>query len=475
MMKPLNRTLFSAPSRPEGILQFGTGTFLRGFFAAFIQEANEKGAMCANIVVVGSTAKSGVAKINAQGGLFTLCERGLEEGQAVDRCCLVDSTSRALSAQTEWAEILETAENPTMQLVVSNTTEVGIAFDEADSVHAFPPVSFPAKLTAWLLKRATNFAFNPEYAPVILPCELIENNGDRLKEIVQKWAAKENLGSTFFAWLEHVKFCNTLVDQIVTGVPSTEAKDALEAQLGYQDDLLTVCEPYRLFAIQGDEIVAQKLQFPLATDRVKVVADIEPFRERKVHILNGTHTISAFKAMQTGCETVREAMEHPEMGAFMRNVMMQEIVPCLHAADADLFAKDTLDRFANPFIVHPWANITLHCTQKMAVRIVPLFGRFVQQFQHIPPFLVEGFAAFLKGRRAPLGTLPQDEGAAMIQEAWQKAQGNERVFAQAVCQNTTLWNGVNLAQIGGFVDAVAAKLENMPRLNQGVAKQDVAV
>lgn len=437
-------------TRPERILQFGTGVFLRGFFAPLVQKANDECAFDGNIIVVGSTEKSGVGALNAQNGLFTVYECGIQDGTTIEHAEIIDSISLGLAAASDWDRVLHTAMNPDMGFVVSNTTEIGIVFDENDDLSANPPHSFPAKLTTWLWTRALWCDFNPEFAPLILPCELIENNGDALRLIVYKWADRVENPTKFKAWLDHIIFVNTLVDRIVIGVPDEVRHREIEAELGYADQLLTVCEPYRLFAIQGNENIQKRLSFLQASPDVIIAEDIEAFRLQKLHILNGTHSICTFKALALGIETVIEAMNHVEMRIFIENVTLNEIARTLQTKAAYSFAETTLERFRNPYLAHRWANITLHATKKMAVRVVPTIQRYVTQNGTLPSLLIEGFAAFLHGRREINDTLPFDADAATIQDAWLHAHGDEEAFVQNICRNTTLWNGVDLSEIEGF-------------------------
>src|SRR5688500_16890162 len=245
---------------PEKAIQFGTGALLRGFVDYFIDAANRQGRFNGRIVAIGSTGSGRDGRVNEQDGLFTLAVSGIENGSAREERRVIGSVSRAISAQDDWAAVLECARNPDLELVFSNTTEIGIALDDSDSPSLSPPRSFPGKLTAFLHARATAFGFDPRRGLVVLPCELIEDNGDRLREIVMTLAGRWKLGAQFLAWLDgSVKFCNTLVDRIVPGTPSPERLAALERTLGYRDEMATACEVCRLCALEGGETRAARL------------------------------------------------------------------------------------------------------------------------------------------------------------------------------------------------------------------------
>ena len=170
----------------------------------------------------------------------------------------------------------------------------------------------------------------------------------------------------------------------------------------YRDALRTVCESYRLFAIEGDDALRDRLGFAGADPGVLVAPDIAPYRERKVRLLNGGHTISVPLALLAGCESVGEAVRHPLVGAFLRRAMLDEIAPTLGRPDAADYAHAVLARFANPYVHHALFDITLQGTMKMRVRVVPTIVRHTERTGHAPDALALGFAAFLLFMRGDL-------------------------------------------------------------------------
>lgn len=456
---------------PEKVVQFGTGALLRGFVDYFIDAANRRGEFNGRIVAIGSTGSGRDASVNEQDGLFTLLISGIEQGEPRGETRVIASVSRALSAKDDWAAVLDCARNPDLELVFSNTTEVGITMDEGDMATMTPPRSFPGKLTAFLHARALAFDLDPSRGVIILPCELIENNGDRLREIVLALAGRWSLGDDFIRWIESsVRFCNTLVDRIVPGTPSPDRRAELEQVLGYRDELATACETYRLFAIEGDESLAARIGFAHADPGIIVAESIAPYRLRKVRLLNGTHTIMAPLALLAGCETVLDAMRHEQISRFVRRAMLEEIVPTLDVPSAASFARETLDRFANPSIRHALFDITLHATMKMRVRIVPSILAFVERTSRVPESLAFGFAAYLLFMRGELQrvredaglSVPLDDGSAPLAAAWHAAGSDYRKLAHDVCADEALW-GANLTASPDFADSVAGHLAGLDR------------
>lgn len=457
-------------SLPERAVQFGTGGFLRGFVEYFIDAANRVGSFDGRIVAVSSTGSGRDDLVNGQQGLFTLVTEGVENGRAVRDFRLIASLSRALSANAEWSEVLALARNPEISLVFSNTTEVGIELDPDDEL-GDPPRSFPGKLTAFLYERARTFGYSPESGLTIIPCELVERNGDRLRGIVSELAERWNLGAHFGEWLESsAVFCNTLVDRIVPGTPAARRREELEETLGYRDELVTVCEPYRLFAIEAPKKALPALQFADADPGVILADDIEPYRLRKVRLLNGAHSLLAPVALQCGADTVYDAMSDDLLGAYLRRTMYDELVYSLDVPHAGSFAREVMERFSNPYLAHSLFDITLHGTTKMKVRVVPSIIAFAEKERRVPELVAFGFAAwllFLRGdlqlQRLSSGKrVPADELGGNIRDLWAKAPPSDaaRHVATEACADESLW-GTSLAAIPGLAETVGAHLSKM--------------
>ncbi len=448
------------PPRPERILQFGTGILLRGLPDYFVHLANEQGLFDGSIVVVKSTPGS-TDDFAQQHNQYTTVVRGIAYGKPVADTFVNAAISRVVAAPDAWPDIMALANAPQLQVIISNTTEVGIQYVDED-IHQSPPESFPAKLTAFLYAR---YQQAPQIPTVVVPTELVSDNGTRLKEIVSQHAAAHRLGEGFGQWLDGVPFCNSLVDRIVTPLSQAE-----QAQLSYEDPLAIQTEPYCLWAIEGDAAVGQLLSFAAADPGVVVTPDITYYRERKLRLLNGTHTISVPLAFLSGLDTVKEMMADDDCGAFVVDVAHQEIrptVPTPDPQDLATFAEAVLDRFRNPATEHRLLNITLQQTAKMKMRNVATLQRYYDTFGQVPPLLARGFAAYLLfmkctaragsyyGTRQGVPYEIRDDQAALFAELWQQHQGDDLVGA--VLRRTDLWEA-DLTQLPGFADAVGVAL-----------------
>lgn len=384
---------------PEKILQFGSGAFLRGFFDYFIHTSNMQGEFNGRIVVVQSTGGERSRILEAQDGLYTLCAQGLKDGRPLETYTVCSAISRAISACDDWDSVLAFAENPDLEVIVSNTTEAGVVFDETDRIENNPPNSFPGKLTAVLYKRFQSFEGDPERGVVILPCELLEDNGKVLRDIVLQLVERWQLGNDFRNWIETAnQFCNTLVDRIVPGKPEAKALDTAFEKLNFQDDLLTCAEHYSLFAIEGKSELSEKLKFLRANPTIIVQDDITMFRERKLRLLNAAHTISVGLAYLGGIRYVIEMMDDPVFSCFLETAMRREIAPCLDMGPRIIneYIDDVLTRFRNPFLKHALIDITAQSTMKMHHRVLALIHRYHHKFGKAPSLLCLGFAGYLR-------------------------------------------------------------------------------
>ena len=366
---------------PDKVLQFGTGVLLRGLPDYFIEKANQQGVFNGRIVVVKSTDSGDVSSFQEQDNLYTLSIRGIKNGQNIDEDIICSAISKILHANSEWSDVLNYAANPSIQIIISNTTEAGLQYVEEKLTHE-PSISFPGKLTQCLYHRYVKLGYAPESKIVVLPTELLTNNGIILKNIIEKLIHFNDYPKSFGDWInEKVIFSNTLVDRIVPGKLSNEAQQILFEKYGYTDSNAIMCEPYALWAIEGGQEVHDLLTFSTANDEIKIVPDISQFKELKLRILNGSHTLLCAKAIAEGFETVYLAMSDPIFRKYAEELIFEEILPSLPKdiknEDKLSFAKDVIDRFSNPNIEHKWTSIAVQYPMKLTIRVLPLLKSYI--------------------------------------------------------------------------------------------------
>ena len=377
---------------PARVIQFGEGNFMRGFFNWQLQQMNKQGLFNGSAVVV-QPIDHGLKELLAQQeNLYTVILEGLVDGAPSQTFEVVSTIDQVLNPYQQWEDYLALAEDEQLEIIVSNTTEAGIAFHPEDTLHDTPPHSFPAKLTALLYRRFQRQ--KPGF--LIIPCELIDRNGEKLKEIVLQYAALWSLESDFVNWLEKENtFCCSLVDRIVPGYPCDKVAQYQEV-LGYEDAVMVTAEPFMLWVIEGNG-VAEKLPLQEAGLNVIVTEDMTPYREQKVHLLNGPHTAMVPLGLLAGLETVEEVMNDRDFAAFLDGLFLEELIPMLDLPKAQLaaYAEQIKERFRNPYVKHQLQSIALNSVSKFRARLQPVLTRYVQQNQQLPKRITAALAGLL--------------------------------------------------------------------------------
>ena len=468
-MNTLNRRDFPGALYPERIIQFGEGNFLRAFVDWQIDLLNEHTDLNAGVVIVRPIQSDFPPSLSTQDGLYTTIIRGLnEQGEAVSESRLIRSVNREIDVYSQYDAFLELAHNPDMRFVFSNTTEAGISYHAGDKFTDAPAVSYPAKLTRLLFERFSHFNGASDKGWIIIPCELIDYNGDALRELVLRYAQEWALPAAFIQWLNEANsFCSTLVDRIVTGYPRDEV-GALEAELGYHDAFLDTAEHFYLFVIQGPASLARELRLDKHPLNVLIVDDIKPYKERKVAILNGAHTALVPVAFQAGLDTVGEAMNDADICAFVEKAIYQEIIPVLDLPRDELesFASAVTGRFRNPYIKHLLLSIALNGMTKYRTRILPQLLAGQQATGQLPArltFALAALIAFYRAERNGEGYPVQDEANWLecYQQLWAQHRDNQistRELVQAVLSERDHWE-LDLTQVNGLVDQVTLDLD----------------
>ena len=452
------------PRQPERIVQFGGGNFLRGFVDWLVDVLNEEAGFGAGIVLVKATPGSYEA-LDAQDCLFTTWLHGVQAGEFEERTRLINCVNRTVYPYDDFDSCLALARQEGIRFIFSNTTESGIAHAADDRLDAAPPATFPAKLTRFLYERFRHFGGGCEAGCIIIPTELITDNATRLREIVLQYAAQWALPADFCDWLTNCnQFCNTLVDRIIPGYPAADAERLFE-QLGYRDRLLVAGEIYHSFIIEAPQSLLDEL--PLARAKthldVKIVADAAPYRTIKVRLLNGAHTAMVPLGLLLGVESVREAIEHPALGAFIQELIFQEVIPSVSEApraELETFARHVFDRFRNPRIHHRLHTISLNSASKVKERIVPSLLGYQSKEGKLPGRLVIALAGFLRLYRGDICQLNDDPAVLdWFARQWQAAETHE-ALARTMLGHEPLWDA-DLSALPGLVEAVGAALDSI--------------
>lgn len=395
-MKKINEIYNRDSKKPIKIMQFGEGNFLRSFVDYMIDIANEKGVFSGDVAIVKPISFGSLENFREQDNLYTVLLRGKENGETVDKSRVIKSVAMAIDAKDDYEEWISLAHSSDLRFIVSNTTEAGIVLDENDTIDGLP-ATYPGKLTKWLFERYTYFGGKADKGVIILPVELIEDNGKKLKHCVLSLCKAWKTSANFAKWIEeNCIFCSTLVDRIVTGFPKKDAEEICE-KLGYTDKLLSMAEPFALWVIESEKDISDELPLHKAGLPVVFTDNHKPYKERKVRVLNGAHTASVLSGYLCGIDIVRDMVHDNLLGEFVKRVVYDEIAPCvpLPFYKVKAFADSVFERFENPFIDHELLSISLNSVSKWKARVLPSFKDYYYNRKALPKLITFSFAALL--------------------------------------------------------------------------------
>ena len=485
-MELLSKAKTGKKERPVKVLQFGEGNFLRAFVDYMIDIANEQGKFDGDIVLVKPIEFGTLDRFHDQECQYTVQLRGIVDGEAKRINRVVTSVTDVVDAYNEYEKYAEFAKLDTLRFIVSNTTESGIVYDDTDRIEMNPPKSYPGKLTKFLYERYKHFNGAEDKGLIMLPVELIDDNGIHLKECVLKLAKLWNLEEAFTEWLNKAcTFTSTLVDRIVTGYPRDEA-DELCKEFGYQDNLIVTGEPFALWVIESDKDLSEEFPLPAAGLPVIFTDNQKPYKQRKVRILNGAHTSFVLASYLCGNDIVLESMQDEMILKFIKATIFDEVIPTLTLPKQDLldFAEAVLTRFNNPYVKHALLSISLNSVSKWRARCMPSFLEYIEKEGKLPThltFSIAALMAFYTGSEIrDKALIGHRDGAeyqilddAAVLEFFAANSGKEAAeYAHAVLSNEAFW-GQDLSKLAGVEEAVTSYISEIRALGMRKAMEKI--
>lgn len=483
-MELLNKKISKAVERPVKVLQFGEGNFLRAFVDYIFDVTNEKTDFNGGVVIVKPIEFGSLERFHNQECQYTLQLRGFENGEPKKITRVITSVMDAVAAIEDYDKYVEYGLADTLRYIVSNTTEAGIVYDETDEFEACPPKTYPGKLTKLLYQRFEKFKGAQDKGLIVIPCELIADNGIELKKCLSRFIELWNLGEEFKQWVDSAcSFCPTLVDRIVPGYPRDEAEELCK-EFGYEDQLIVTAETFGLWVIESDknlslEALRKELPFEEAGLNVVFTKDHHPYKERKVRILNGSHTSFVLASYLAGNDIVKEAMDDKTIRKFMEETLFDEVIPTLSLAEEDCkeFAAAVIERFQNPFVKHKLLDISLNSVSKWEARCMPSFLGYVNKFNKLPKYLTFSISALMSfystteegevnggvclvGDRNGEKYYIRDDKFVLGFFKENSAKSPED-FAKAYLSNTKFFGGEDLSKIEGLVDTIASQIADI--------------
>ena len=462
-MELISKKIYNKPERPVKIMQFGEGNFLRAFVDWIIQSLNDDGAINADVVVVQPMPFGRVKELKEQDGLYTLRLEGIDNGEKVKKSRVIDVIGDLLNPFEEYEKYLSYGESEDLQIIISNTTEAGIAVDPSDTDLTVCPKSYPGKLLALLKRRYDRFKGDMNKGLAIIPCELIDNNGDELYRCLTELAKINKMDAKFIEWLQKANhFTSTLVDRIVPGYPKGEI-EAIQKETGYIDNNVVKGEIFHLWVLKKEPFVQKVLPADSTGLNVIFADSIKPYKQRKVKILNGSHTAMVPVAYLCGIDTVGEAVNDPVIGKFVHDFVFDEVNPTIDLPQDQMvaFANSVIERYKNPFIRHELMSIALNSTTKFRTRLLPTLEDYIRITGKLPLHLLFSFAAiveFHKGLRGEEKIALNDDPALLAHwaELWSEFKGDYTDLAKKALAWKDAWE-VDMNTLHPEITATVAK------------------
>lgn len=473
-MERMSRALSNKKDRPIRVVQFGEGNFLRGFVDYMIDIANENGKFDGDIVLIKPIEFGGLSLFHEQDCQYTVSLRGIVDGEAKVQNRVITSVADAVDAYREYEKYNDLAKLDTLRFVVSNTTEAGIVYDDTDRFEYEPPKTFPGKLTKFLYTRYEHFSGAADKGLVMLPVELIDDNGIMLKKCVMQLIELWGLPEGFRKWVDEACiFTSTLVDRIITGYPRAEEKETWES-LGYEDHLIVTGEPFALWVIESAKDIHTELPLPDAGLPVIFTDNQKPYKQRKVRILNGAHTSFVLASYLAGNDIVLESMQDEDVRSFMLKTIFDEVIPTLTLPEKELkdFAEAVITRFNNPYVKHALLSISLNSVSKWRARCMPSLLGYVEKYGKLPvhlTFSIAALLAFYTGseirEKALIGHRDGQEynildDAKVLEFFREYSSKDTKTFVGAYLSNEE-FHGQDLTKIEGLEDAVCGYLDDI--------------
>ncbi len=460
------------------VMQFGEGNFLRAFIDWIINSMNKAKVFDGGVVVVQPMPFGRCKELNEADGLYTLYLQGLQDGKAVREHEIIKCLQDFINPFEQYDKYLEYALSDDLEFVISNTTEAGIAFDPNDTDFSKCPNSYPGKLLAFLKKRYEA----GKKGLYIIPCELIDHNGATLREVLIQLAKHNHMDKKFIEWIEKKnKFYNTLVDRIVPGYPRNDAAQ-FQLDLGYQDQNMVVGEIFHLWCIDAQSVddpkeakanleeLKSKLPCDKAGLNVLFVDSIVPYKQRKVKILNGSHTTLVPVSYLAGIDTVRETIEDEQLGKFVKEFIFDEVIPTIDIPHDQMvaYSNSVLERYMNPYVRHELMSIALNSVTKYKERVLPSVLQNINNLHKLPKHALFSLAAlmtFYKGVRpvcnnAEIKLADDPKFIEMFKNLWSEFDGTKAGATKLVTQVLGLkehW-GLDLNTLPGVTEFVADSL-----------------
>lgn len=461
MTTPLTRDGFGRPAAPVRIVHLGLGNFTRAHQAWYTEHASDRDEW--GIAAFTGRRPTMAELLTPQDGLYTLVTKEAD-GDTYE----VISSISTVHPASDFASLVRYFASPELAVVTSTVTEAGyyragdgsldvedadVAADletakalvsgevTVDAIAGLSPTTAPVRVMLGLLARRVAGSG----AITILPCDNIPDNGAAFGRVVRD--AADAVAPSLGEWMDdNVAWATSMVDRITPATTEADVEEVEQAQ-GYRDVSPVPTEPFSEWVIQGD-FPAGKPDWESAG--AQIVDDVEPYEQRKLWMLNGSHSLMAYAGPILGVETVAEGIAHERLRNLV-TLWWKEAGPGL-TVPWEEYADALVERYENPNIRHLLAQIAADGSQKIAVRIVPTLRRFRVEGD-MPTAAVAAVAAWLLHLRG--------HGAPVKDAAESRVRGLVGGSLEEDAAKVVGFVAPDLAQDNELIDAVVAAAEDL--------------
>jgi fructuronate reductase len=471
----IRRPAYDRRAVKTGIVHLGVGAFHRAHQAVYTDDVLGQDPQW-GIVAASLRSPDTFDALQPQDGLYTLAVRS-REGEALR---VVGSIGRIIVAPRATDDLLEVMADHGTRIVTLTVTEKGYCHDPAtgalneahpDIVHDLAYLRTPRSAPGFIVEalRRRRLAGVPPFT--VLTCDNLPSNGRTVKRVLTRFAelVDPELGR-FVA--NEVSCPSTMVDRIVPATGDQD-RERIGVALGFQDAWPVVTEPFTQWVIED--------RFPQGRPAwenagAEFVADVEPYENMKLRLLNGSHSTLAYLGYLSGYETVADTMADPAFVRLIEGLMDEEVAPTLHmppGADLTSYKKALIERFKNPALKHRTWQIAMDGSQKLPQRLLGTVRDRLRDHASIARLSL-GVAAWMryvtgideKGEAIDV----RDPMAARLRELADGAGGSAENLAGALFGVREIF-GDDLPKDPRFTEAVTA---NLTRLYERGARRTVS-
>ena len=452
-----------------GIVHFGLGAFHRAHMAVYTDDVLATDGGDWRITGISLRSRAVRDHLQPQNGFFTLVERS-EQGESYR---IIGSVQDVLVAPENPEEVLQRLASSSIRIVSMTITEKGYLRDPAsgalmlehpDIQHDLAHPEQPRTMHGFVVEALDRRRQQGGDAFTLLCCDNLPANGAALSQLILEFA--QHRDKTLADWIAvNVVFPSTMVDRIV---PATTPQDivSVSAALGCRDEAPVICEPFSQWVIEDrlPEIRPAWEKFGAT-----LVAEVAPYEEMKLRLLNGSHSALAYLGYLGGFDYIHQVVADPDYLLFIQSMMYEEVVPTLQIpAEVDIaaYCQTLIKRFKNTTLQHRTWQIAMDGSLKIPQRLLDTVrNRIVARapYPHLA-LAIAGWLRYVTGvDEAGNGIEVSDPFAGRLCSIADKHAANVPAYIKGVVQIREIF-GTDLSADADFHNEIGFALEKLYRI-----------